>query len=111
MDGSFNLRNFPQAMKLYEQIRIPRSGEILDCSKKLGVMQGRRCHAETVGLEDIILQGEVMLDDTVAVLFSGASHHYEEAVDAAIAEFEGRTIKGVSITEEEAENYMMAMGT
>lgn len=35
------------------------------------------------GLEGIILQGEVMLDDTVAVMFSGASNHYVVVVDEA----------------------------
>jgi len=97
-------------MEFYEQIRIPHLGDILDRSKQLGDLQDRRANEKTAGYEDMLLKGEVMLEDTVAVMFAGATHNYEEEVEFALADAEGGTNKGPLMTEEEAEQYMVEMG-
>lgn len=88
-DGQFNLKHIGEAGKIYEQIRIPRTSKILDCSKSLGALQETRSH-DTIDAElrDLFIEGEVMMNDTLPVMFPGATYDYRRDVTEAILEEE-----------------------
>jgi len=77
---------FEAAMKLYQEIRIKRSSEVLDISKGLGQMQadrsGDRGSLRIQGTEDAI-KGEVLMYGTLPVMRTGADHDYKDDVKRA----------------------------
>lgn len=86
-DGKFNLKHVGEASKVYEKIRIPRTSAILDCSKTLGVLQEQRCHEGVEAeLRDLFIEGEVMMNETIPVMFPGATYDYRRDIMAAILE-------------------------
>ncbi|KAL3944761.1 MAG: hypothetical protein SGBAC_001180 [Bacillariaceae sp.] len=84
--GDLNLKRLDEATKLYEKLRIPRTAMVLDCSKQLGKLQESRTNKSEVGLQELILQAEVMLNDTLPVMFPGATFNYREEVVHAITD-------------------------
>lgn len=86
--GVLDFERLRQATSLYEQLRIPRTGQILDCSKQLGKLQESRTNAAEVDLQELILQGEIMFNDTLPVMFPGATFNYREDVVYAIEEMD-----------------------
>ena len=88
-DGKFNLKHVAEAAKIYERIRIPRTTKILDCSKSLGAMQKSRSSSTSTmnaELEELYIAGEVMMNDTLPVMFPGATYDYRRDVMGAILE-------------------------
>lgn len=81
---TLDLSNFGKATEIYERLRIPRTSSMLDCSKSYGSIQERRTHRETGSFQDLLIQGEVMMNDTVAELLPGATFNYAEDVRRAL---------------------------
>ncbi len=82
--GKLDFSKFGRATEIYERLRIPRTSSILDCSKNYGSIQERRSQRETGTFEDLLIQGEVMMDDTVAEMLPGATFNYAEDVRRAL---------------------------
>jgi hypothetical protein len=86
--------NFSSAMKVYQQLRIPRTSKVLDCSKQLGSMQDARSHEEKAALRELFIKGEVMMNGTLPELCPGATHDYHrDVMDAIMEEFQRRQNK------------------
>jgi hypothetical protein len=88
--GELDLELFEQAMQEYQSIRIKRSAEILNFSKKLGGLQASRAGVSTQ-VEDIehLLKGEVLMYGTLSVMLPGADHDYKRDIEDAIINNEG----------------------
>jgi hypothetical protein len=92
---TLDLSNFDRAAAIYQQLRAPPTSRISDCSKSLGGKRERRSHATSSTMEDLMIQGEVMLDDnTLAERLPGANFDYAEEVKWALRK-ERRKQKGV----------------
>ena len=87
MEGDrFDIDKFATATKIYERLRIPRTGKILDCSKSLGALQSERTHDhEDAELRELFIEGEVMMNGTLPVIFPGATYNYYRDVMEVIA--------------------------
>lgn len=82
--GNLDLTNFEKAMKVYQEIRITRSSQILDFSKSLGEMQARRAGEDTLSRSnDNVLKGEVLMYGTLPVMRPGATHDYKDDIKRA----------------------------
>jgi len=100
--GNLDLSNYETAIDLYESIRIPRTGEILDCSKQLGDIEVQRGGDDEIARQELelMIQGELMMNGTLPIMFQGASHKYRHSVE--------RAIKAVRHAEElDAMNYLI----
>ncbi|CAJ1945258.1 unnamed protein product [Cylindrotheca closterium] len=86
--GNLDFKRLDEATKLYEKLRIPRVAMILDCSQQLGKLQESRTKTSDCGLSELLLQGEVMLNDTLPVMFPGATYNYRVEVADAITDLE-----------------------
>jgi len=87
----FDWKNFSSAMKIYEQIRIPRTSKVLDISKMLGDIQDQRSHEEKASMRELIIKGEVEMNGTLPELCPGATHDYQrDVMDAIMEEFQAR---------------------
>jgi hypothetical protein len=84
-DGDIKLEKFGDVMKIYEQLRIPRTSRILDCSKTIGALQACRSNEEDASLRDLFIEGEVMMNGTLPVMFPGATYNYQRDVMDAVA--------------------------
>ena len=98
-DKKFDPTNFEKAMKLYQDVRIKRSSQILNFSKSLGKMQSNRAtHAsDEANIADNILKGEVLMYGTLPVMMPGAGHDYKDDVKRATQE-----TKMLEVSSEEA---------
>lgn len=86
--GKLTLDKFGKAVEIYEKIRIPRTGEILDCSKQLGQMEELREDANARDEMELMIQGELMMNGTLPIMFQGATHHYQIAVRRELKAFQ-----------------------
>ena len=82
--GKFSLINYRKAVSIYEKIRIPRTGTILDCSKQFGEMEELRDNIHARDELELMIQGELLLNGTLPVMFQGATHNYKESVKREI---------------------------
>jgi 2-polyprenyl-6-methoxyphenol hydroxylase-like FAD-dependent oxidoreductase len=82
--GTLDFSKFGKATEIYERLRIPRTSSILDCSKSYGDMQERRTHRSSESFQDLLIQGEVMMNDTVSEMLPGATFNYAEDVRRAL---------------------------
>jgi len=86
--GQFTLAKFDQAVEIYEKIRIPRTGQILDCSKELGRLEEMRGDINAQEELELMIQGELVMNGTLPIMFQGATHHYREAVKKELRKYE-----------------------
>jgi hypothetical protein len=86
--GNFTLDNYGKAVEMYEKIRIPRTGHILDCSKELGRMQELREDLNAQEGIELLIQGELLTNGTLPIMFQGACHHYRDAVNKELRLYE-----------------------
>ena len=72
-------------MTFYQNIRIRRSGEILDFSRALGAMQASRSKKRDRKVEEVehMLRGEVLMYGTLPCMMNGADHDYKDDVRAS----------------------------
>jgi hypothetical protein len=100
-DANFNPTNFEKAMKLYEDIRIKRSHQILDFSKSLGGMQARRAthSADEAQVADNILKGEVLMYGTLPIMLPGATHDYQNDVKRVTQEMDSPVVSAEAAIE------------
>ena len=82
--GKLNLRNFGKATAIYEKLRIPRTSKILDCSKSMGNKHERRSQVATGDFENLMIRGEVIMDDTLEEMLPGATFNYAHEVRRAL---------------------------
>ena len=54
---------------------------ILDCSKELGGMQDERADANKAEMQELYLQGEILMDETLSIMLPGATFNYVEDVE------------------------------
>uniref|UniRef100_A0A7S3L7S1 FAD-binding domain-containing protein n=1 Tax=Amphora coffeiformis TaxID=265554 RepID=A0A7S3L7S1_9STRA len=86
-----DLTNFAKAMKMYQEIRVARSSEILNFSKELGGLQAKRS-GQSEEVEDLehMMKGDILMYGTLPIMFPGADHDYKHDLDAAIVSDEGK---------------------
>ena len=86
IDGQFQATNFRAVTKLFEQMRLPRTRQILENSQKWGKIQQQRaddtCRNQA---REKIIKREVFFHEALPILFPGATFHYEKAVQEALA--------------------------
>ena len=81
VDHNLILENVPGAMRIYEEVRIPRTSEILDRALELGRMQQKRAECRKYD----IVQGEkiqrsVFYHETLPALLPGVQHDYKKEI-------------------------------
>ena len=86
--GVLNLDHLLTAVKLYEQIRIPRTELVYKSSHSLGSMQLARARASDADIahQEWLIWSQVQMHGTLPIMRVGASHNYAHKVDAALAE-------------------------
>jgi salicylate hydroxylase len=73
-----NMTHFRAAMKIYERLRIPRTSDILDCSKFLGMTQQKRANrAEYSRVKEELIRRDVFFYDTLPIMFRGVTYDYK----------------------------------
>eukprot|EP00934_Nitzschia_sp_Nitz4_P008368 Nitzschia sp. Nitz4//scaffold105_size73764//49936//51408//NITZ4_005679-RA/size73764-processed-gene-0.96-mRNA-1//-1//CDS//3329532456//8358//frame0 len=83
--GNLEFQYLADAARMYETIRIPRTHQILECSKSLGDRHSTRSKGEAeAAMEELMLAGEVMMNDNLPIMFPGATYNYNKDVMKAI---------------------------
>ena len=95
-DGKFSLDNFDLAMQKYEEIRIPRTRQILGASKTLGATQQNRAESWIYNyIREWIIWIRVKIYGTLPIMFpglllcdiifiEGATYEYDKAVEQLV---------------------------
>ncbi|CAJ1954763.1 unnamed protein product [Cylindrotheca closterium] len=82
-DGSHSLimSQLHSALKLYDEIRVPRTQDILDKGTRWGKHQQKRAECEKFNkTKENMIQRDVFFHETMPVLKAGVEHDYKEAV-------------------------------
>lgn len=83
--GKLDFQQLSQALKLYEQIRIPRANQLLDLSKFTGEQQRKKAqNAKYAEVQEEIVQRQVFFHETNPNMLPGATHDYRKAVEKAL---------------------------
>jgi hypothetical protein len=83
--GEFSTTNFATALRIYEQMRLPRTHEILSNSKFLGHMQQKRSvNAKYNEVKEELIQRDVFFHETLPVMFTGAKYDYKAHVEEVL---------------------------
>ncbi|GAX27826.1 hypothetical protein FisN_13Hh067 [Fistulifera solaris] len=83
--GKLDVQNLSQALKLYEQIRIPRANELLDLSQLTGDQRRKRSQsARYAEVREEIIQRQVFFHETSPNMLPGATHDYRKAVEKVL---------------------------
>ena len=103
-----DLSNFAKAMKMYQEIRVARSSEILNFSKELGGLEAKRSgqSAEVSSLEHT-MKGDILMYGTLPIMLPGADHDYKHDTDDAIYDDEGH----VRVSSQDAQDAFEALFT
>jgi salicylate hydroxylase len=84
--GVFDMQHLPAALKLYQEMRIPRTSAMLANAKLMGHSQAVR--ASGIGnrraAKETMIQRQVFFHETMPLLFPGANYNYQKQVAAAI---------------------------
>ncbi|GAX12607.1 hypothetical protein FisN_13Lh067 [Fistulifera solaris] len=82
--GKLDVQHMSQALKLYEQIRIPRVNELLDLSQLTGDQRRKRSQsARYAEVREEIIQRQVFFHETSSNMLPGATHDYRKAIEKA----------------------------
>lgn len=85
--ASISVTHLQAALKLYDQIRVPRTQEILGKGKSWGAFQQKRAENEKYNkVKETMIQREVFFHETTPVLLAGVKHDYKEEVMKALDE-------------------------
>jgi hypothetical protein len=85
--ASISVTHLQAALKLYDQIRVPRNQEILGKGKSWGAFQQKRAeNAKYNKVKEKMIQREVFFHETMPVLLTGVKHDYKEEVMKALDE-------------------------
>ncbi len=90
---TFHWSRFSKATALYEKLRIPRSSSVLDCSKSLGQRQVLRSQEAYSEMAELMIQGEVMMNDTLAEMLPGATFDYAAEVEYVLHREEKKKLR------------------
>ena len=86
-DNKFDLTNFGLAMDIYEEMRIPRTGKILDVSAHFGSLEQRRAESAKF---DIVqaerMQRQVFFHLTLPAFLPGCEYNYRDDVKFVISQ-------------------------
>ena len=83
----FSMTHVATALKLYNQLRVPRTEEILHHGKTWGNMQQKRADNPKYNkVKEINIQRDVFFHETMPVLFHGAKHDYKLQVAQVLEE-------------------------
>jgi salicylate hydroxylase len=83
--GKLDVQNVSRALRLYEQIRIPRANELLDLSQLTGDQRRKRSQcARYAEVREEIIQRQVFFHETNPNMLPGATHDYKKAVEKAL---------------------------
>jgi hypothetical protein len=75
------------ALKLYNQLRVPRSTDILERGKTWGKMQQKRADNTKYNVvKEEKIKRDVFFHETTPVLFNGAKYDYKDEVEQALKE-------------------------
>lgn len=91
--GRLNYKEYYKAVEIYEKIRIPRTGEILDCSKQIGSLEELREDKRAREELELMIQGDLAMYGTLPIMFQGSAHNYKEAVIKEIKDYDRRCEK------------------
>lgn len=86
--GELKFEHWDRVIAIYEKLRIPRTSHILDCSKELGRMEEMRENERAAEELEAMIQGELLMNGTLPIMFQGASHHYRDEVEKEIKRFD-----------------------
>ena len=83
--GTFDDTKFAQAAQMYQDIRLPRTQQILGSSHALGKTQQRRAESWIYNLyRELSIAVQVKLYGTLPIMIPGATFSYENAVREAL---------------------------
>ena len=83
--GRFRTRNLSQATKAYEELRIPRTTEVLDVAQAMGELQQKRAESAKVEIiQEELIQRQVFFHETLPAMFTGVRYDYQEQVKKAV---------------------------
>ena len=85
-NDEFDVSNVSAAVGIYEKLRIPRTAMMLKASQDLGESQQHRSNTRTQALEESLIAGELLLNDTLPIMFQGAMHNYKDSVGYELEE-------------------------
>uniref|UniRef100_A0A7S1ZA59 FAD-binding domain-containing protein n=1 Tax=Trieres chinensis TaxID=1514140 RepID=A0A7S1ZA59_TRICV len=87
--GKFDFNRLPAALKLYQDVRIPRTASVLGKSKVLGRSQQDRADSWVYNLwREWSIKVQVGLNGTLPIMLPGVEYDYEEETERAIEKFE-----------------------
>jgi hypothetical protein len=84
---NFSLTNFGPAMGIYEEMRVPRTAEVLNNAKIQGRMQQKRAESVTYNrCKEELIKRDIFFHGTMPVMFPGARYDYKAAVEIVLKE-------------------------
>jgi salicylate hydroxylase len=84
---TLSLAYLDSALKLYNQLRVPRSTDILERGKTWGKMQQKRADNTKYNVvKEEKIKRDVFFHETTPVLFNGAKYDYKDEVEQALKE-------------------------
>jgi len=85
--GTFDGMKFTQATKMYQDLRLPRTQQILGSSHALGKTQQRRAESWWYNIyRELCIAIQVKMYGTLPIMIPGATFSYGMAVDKALAQ-------------------------
>jgi 2-polyprenyl-6-methoxyphenol hydroxylase-like FAD-dependent oxidoreductase len=90
-DGSFSHDGFVKAMEVYQQLRIPRTGQVLGSSKTLGETQQKRADSWMYNLmREWSIKWQVLIHGTLPIMLPGATYDYKDGVQQVVGKEEAK---------------------
>jgi 2-polyprenyl-6-methoxyphenol hydroxylase-like FAD-dependent oxidoreductase len=85
-DGeTLNLADFGRCMKMYENIRVPRTTEVLKAAQRLGTMQQKRANCSKYDkVKEELIQRDIFFHEHLPDLFLGALHDYNDDLETML---------------------------
>jgi salicylate hydroxylase len=83
----FSLGHVDAAIKLYDQMRVPRTAAVLEKSKNWGNMQQKKSECKKYNeVKEEMMRRDLFFHETFPVLFLGVKHDYKEEVMRTLEE-------------------------
>jgi 2-polyprenyl-6-methoxyphenol hydroxylase-like FAD-dependent oxidoreductase len=88
-NGQFTLDRIEDALQAYNELRVPRSNDMVEHGKLAGKQQQKRAENQKYNLvREELIQREVFYNENSAHLFLGAHHDYKEAVGSFLKSYD-----------------------
>ncbi|KAL3924711.1 MAG: hypothetical protein SGILL_000883 [Bacillariaceae sp.] len=100
-NSEFSLDHVQHALQIYNELRVPRTHDVVERGKLAGQQQQKRAeNAKYNRVREEKIKREVFYNENSSHLFPGVRHDYKQAVDAALIEYRQHCVAEEKIREQ-----------